>query len=438
MEAEVLRRTWSVCPICLKRIAAERLRVGDEVFLRKACAEHGAFQSVIWRGRSDMGRWIGDAEGGPSGEPPCPEACGLCPEHLQRSCCVLLEVTRRCDLACRFCFADGVRADSGDARDPSFEELEASISRLVDPGKTLLQLSGGEPAMRDDLPRIVAAAKEAGCRYVQLNSNGIRLAEDPGYARSLAEAGLSFVFLQFDGTDEAIYEKLRGRPLLEVKLRAIANCAAQNLGLTLVPTLVRGVNTGDIGAILRFGMANSPAVRGVHFQPVSFFGRIPGPPSDDMRFTLDELMFEIERQTGGMVRRENLLPSRCDHPLCGFHGDFVVAPQGLMPLSRKGDLEERCCCGPAGASAPAEKNRRFVARRWERPPEGEGDFSVGDMRDMGYFLARVRSHGFTVTAMAFQDAWNLDLERLRRCSLHVFEDGRLVPFCAHYLSGWKE
>jgi hypothetical protein len=55
---------------------------------------------------------------------------------------------------------------------------------------------------------------------------------------------------------------------------------------------------------------------------------------------------------------------------------------------------------------------------------------------MGTFLHRVRSHGFTVTAMAFQDAGNLDLERLRQCSLHVFDHGRFIPFCARYLSAW--
>jgi hypothetical protein len=36
--------------------------------------------------------------------------------------------------------------------------------------------------------------------------------------------------------------------------------------------------------------------------------------------------------------------------------------------------------------------------------------------------------------MPFQDAENLNIERLRRCSLHVYDHGKLVPFCAHYLS----
>jgi uncharacterized radical SAM superfamily Fe-S cluster-containing enzyme len=77
-----------------------------------------------------------------------------------------------------------------------------------------VQLSGGEPTVRDDLPLLVSAAKEAGCSHVQLNTNGLRLAEDEEYVRTLADAGLSFVFLQFDGTDDAFYRALRGRDLL--------------------------------------------------------------------------------------------------------------------------------------------------------------------------------------------------------------------------------
>jgi len=178
-------------------------------------------------------------------------------------------------------------------------------------------------------------------------------------------------------------------------------------------------------------VSGSPAVRGVHFQPVSYLGRTPAVPADDMRLTLDELVAGIEDQTGGMIQAEHLLPSRCDHPLCGFHGDFVAAPDGrLVPLLSRRESGTGCGCG----AATAEQNRAFVARRWQRPPQSPGGSCCGDMRDMDGFLDRVKSHGFTVTAMAFQDAGNLDLERLRRCSLHVFQDGRFVPFCAYYLS----
>ncbi|MBR2328425.1 MAG: hypothetical protein IKA58_00890, partial [Clostridia bacterium] len=65
----------------------------------------------------------------------------------------------------------------------------------------------------------------------------------------------------------------------------------------------------------------------------------------------------------------------------------------------------------------------------------EAEAYTGAPDDFDGFLARVKSHGFTITGMAFQDAWNIDLERLRRCSLHVYRDGRIVPFCANYIKG---
>ena len=429
MSREWPQATASVCPVCLKRIPAQRVRTGDAVFLRKACEAHGSFESVLWRGHVDVDDWTGPRAEPPPGNPRCPTECGLCPDHLQESCCVLLEVTGRCNLACRFCFAAGDRGE-----EPTLAWLKTALRQLAQPGQTLVQLSGGEPILRDDLPEVVAAAREAGCRYVQLNSNGIRLAEDPGYMRELAEAGLSFVFMQFDGTEDDIAVRLRGRPLLALKQRAIEHCAAQNVGVTLVPTLVPGVNTDSIGEILRFAVARAPAVRGVHFQPVSYFGRMPAVPTDGMRFTLDELLAAIGVQAGEVIDAGHLRPSRCDHPLCGFHGDFVVAPAGgrLIPLTPRRSAE----CGCGGGPVTAERNREFVGRRWQRPSPAGGDIAGGDLRDMGVFLRRVETHGFTVTAMAFQDAGNLDLERLRRCSLHVFDQGRRVPFCAHYLSAW--
>ena len=106
------------------------------------------------------------------------------------------------------------------------EDLKAAVREIVSQcGQPLLQLSGGEPTLREDLPELVRYAKEAGCSCVQVNTNGIRLAEDPSYAAALAEAGLDIVFLQFDGTRDEIYKVLRGRPLLQTKLRACPGSA---------------------------------------------------------------------------------------------------------------------------------------------------------------------------------------------------------------------
>ena len=424
---EIIRHTYSVCPVCLKRIPAVHKAYGKAVYLEKTCPEHGDFSAVIWRGRRDMEAWRGGLPPIAAGENEnCPHGCGLCAEHRQGTCCVLLEVTKRCNLRCSFCFAEG-----GGGEDIPFDVIRKRLQALAVPGETLVQLSGGEPTVRGDLPQIIAAAKEAGCQYVQLNTNGIRLGEDSQYVRDLAEAGLSFVFMQFDGTHDGIYRALRGRELLQIKKQAIDNCARHNLGVTLVPTIVPGINTQDIGNILRFAVSQSPVVRGVHFQPVSYFGRYPALPADERRFTLDELLAAIEEQAGTLVPWDSLLPSRCDHPLCGFHGSYIVMPdKTLSPLHR---MDNSC----RSKTTTAEQNRAFVALKWQRPQTGEAgndDAVESGFDSFNSFLQRIRSHSFTVTAMAFQDAGNLDLERLRRCSLHVFDDGRFVPFCAYYLT----
>ena len=432
-DPKILYKTWSVCPTCMKRIAAERVQIRDEIFLRKTCDEHGTFNSIIWRGLSDINEWVDGSDSPNTDDPQCHNCDGLCSDHLQKTCCVILNIAKRCNLSCRFCFAD--QGSSFD--EPTFEEIKESLFELIVKDKTLVQLSGGEPTMRDDLPEIIKAAKDLGAKYVQLNSNGIRLSEDKEYVKKLAEAGLSFVFMQFDGTEDAIYESLRGRPLMKIKQKAIENCAEHNLGVTLVPTIVRGINTHNIGEILRFAISKSPKVRGVHFQPVTFVGRVQENPTNIDRFTLDELIAKITIQTEGAINAHNLKPSKCNHPLCGFHGDFLVQGNKLVFLDKQEEPEVKSCC-QSGAGA-AEKRREFIARRWQRPPATivKMDSCCGDVHDMEGFLKQVKSHGFTVTAMAFQDAGNIDFSRLRKCSLHVFERGRFIPFCAYYLSGWK-
>ncbi|MEG2144436.1 MAG: radical SAM protein, partial [Oscillospiraceae bacterium] len=328
MSKRIIRASASVCPICLKRIPARQVMEEESlaVWQEKTCPLHGDFRNIIWRGRFPIDSWRGDFPSmNPNDAPNCPNACGLCEEHQQKTCCVVLEVTSKCNLHCKFCFANGGEETE---KEPSFEKLCEDIKALAVGGRTLLQLSGGEPTERSDLPQLVRAAKAAGCKYVQLNTNGLRIGRDPKYLHELAEAGLSFVFLQFDGTDDGIYRALRNRPLFLDKCRAIAACSRENIGVTLVSTIVPNVNTHALGDILRFGIKHSPAVRGVHFQPASFFGRIPNAPTDHERYLLDELIYDLSEQSQGLISVGDLTPSCCDHPLCGFHGDFVVLPKG--------------------------------------------------------------------------------------------------------------
>lgn len=423
---EHLHDTRSICPVCRKQLPAAIVREGADVFLKKHCPQHGDFSALIWRGGGVPYESWGEER--PADIPEhCPNGCGLCPGHGQGTCCILVEVTNRCNLHCPFCFAEGGEVLS---EEPSVEELSHIFRALVEKKLTFIQLSGGEPTVRDDLPEIVAAAKAAGATSIQLNTNGIRLAREPEFTRKLAEAGLTFVFLQFDSTDPAVTRALRGGDLLPDKLAAIDLCGSLGLGVTLVPTMVRGKNDGQIGDLIRFAISKTPVVRGVHFQPVSFFGRCPHEPADEERYTLPELLRDIEEQADGMVKLTDISPSCCDHPRCGFHSDYIVLPDGLLSLNPHKKA-------PAGGKTSALSNRCYIARRWTRDSESEqliARTETLDPKDLSTFLALGKSNMFTLTAMAFQDRWNLDLERLNSCSLHVWDKGKIVPFCARYIT----
>jgi uncharacterized radical SAM superfamily Fe-S cluster-containing enzyme len=338
-----------------------------------------------------------------------------------------MEVTWRCDLGCPVCFASSGKAAPPD---PSVDALARLFDRVhAASGYCNVQLSGGEPTVRDDLPALIRLGKDKGFPFIQLNTNGLRIAREPGYAAILARAGLDSVFLQFDGTVDTIHSALRGRPLHEDKLSAIRALSEAGIGVVLVPTVVPGVNDHDLGTILRLAAAHSPGVRGVHFQPVSYFGRYPSSPDDGQRITLPELMRLLEKQTDGTVRAMDFVPPGCEHSHCSFHANYVVTESGgLQKLSSGGS-----CCPPRPASEGADKAKSFVKRQWASPGTPLPMDTRPDALDA--FISRAATHTLAVSAMAFQDAWSLDLERLKGCCIHVVApDGRLVPFCAYNLT----
>lgn len=420
------------------------------MYFEKSCPLHGDFATPVWRGQPSYESWAGlktmkapciSETAAVSG---CPFECGLCPEHRQTSCCVLLEVTGRCNLKCPVCFAEAGEEVSAD---PGYDTVRGWYQRLLDAGGPYnIQLSGGEPTVRDDLPELVALGRSMGFDFIQVNTNGLRLAREPAFLEKLARAGLSTVYLQFDGTEQEIYRKLRGGDILADKLEAVRLCGETGVGVILVPTVAPGVNDHNLGEIIKLGLENMPVVRGVHFQPLTFFGRYPGPPSEQMRITLPEVIMCIERQTQGRIKNEHFRPSGCLDPLCSFQGNFISMPGGdLLAISRRdladdrADSGESCCGKPARGDEGSSKAREFVATRWRAPqpaPEPQKCCCGQNEPDsLDLFLERARTHTFCISGMAFQDAWNIDLERLKLCYIHtVAPDGRIIPFCAYNLT----
>jgi hypothetical protein len=90
------------------------------------------------------------------------------------------------------------------------------------------------------------------------------------------------------------------------------------------------------------------------------------------------------------------------------------------------------------------KSTRFLTHQWaapeiEMPPASKAGkekcCDCSETPSLDDFLNRIKTHTFAVSGMAFQDVWNVDLERTRNCCIHVVApDGRLVPFCLYNLT----
>ena len=431
--ANKIGETDALCPVCLKTIHADKVEEGDDVFIVKKCPDHGEWKVKIWSGaenykylyefaavpKTPKKRAVGEIRD-------CPQECGLCDRHLQHSCLVVAEVTNRCNLNCPICFATA----NGCGYDfhPDMETIKGMFKTIVEyvNSPRCVQLSGGEPTVRDDLPEIVKMAKDMGIEHIEVNTNAVRISKDIEYLKKLRDAGVDDFYMQFDGTDDEIYMKTRGKPLFEVKKKAIENCKeVGGIGITLVVTVSPDINLDSVGEIIKFATDNVPVVKGVHFQPIAHFGRYPVEPKDENRVLLPDLVKAIEKQTKGMLRADNFMPTSCSNVHCDLKSLSVVLPDGsLFPLTTMS-------LGPPKKTENiADKTRTEVSQYWrviEDTMDGGNDTEDNSWKS---FVKRAKTHYLTVSAMAFQDAWTGETERWERCCIHVVTlDGKLIPFC---------
>ena len=426
----------------------------------------------------------------------CPYNCGLCPEHLSTCSLALIDLTNRCNFNCNFCYANVQK--SGYLVEPSLEEIDRIMKhfRSKPIPAIAIMFTGGEPTVRKDFPEICKMAKDNGFKEVIVATNGYGFQKKNGgleWTKKVKQAGLDTLYFQFDGINDVTYEKTRGiKNLMSYKQRVIDNCRKAKLdSIVLVATIAKGVTDIEVGNIIQYAIDNVDVVRGITFQPVSLCGRIAYEERQDLRITNADVLKIIEEQTGGKVSMENAwyplttivefgrviayladvepIEFTC-HPDCGFASYMVVDPDSgeMMPIMEYFD---------------PLKVIDFANRFWEKVKHKEkkqlrvfedllGDF--GKTLDKGLnFLDKTQlrarfllgvlqymkkpgklmemfsrllmrgdwesvssfSYGaLLLSSMHFQDAYNMDIERTKRCIVHfgvAMPDGSVkeISFC---------
>jgi 7,8-dihydro-6-hydroxymethylpterin dimethyltransferase len=108
----------------------------------------------------------------------------------------------------------------------------------------------------------------------------------------------------------------------------------------------------------------------------------------------------------------------------------VLSEDGKLISTTHFDLAKQP--SPDGAAA---QSMEYVRRHWKYYADSEAALLHGSPRDAGNLFERIHSHSLCISGMAFQDAWNIDLERLQRCCIHIVTaQQELIPFCAYYLT----
>lgn len=468
---KVLEETSSICPGCyqegnIEKIKAEIIEKDGKVWMIKSCKKHGTFKDIYFSDVDIYKKWFKyEAPGidSPDVKTKILNYPALYDVHESQSVLTNLLVTNRCDLRCNYCFMNA--GASGHVYEPSLAEimelmLQARNERPM--GSKAIQITGGEPTIRDDLLDIVKMAKDVGFSHVQVNTNGIKLADDVEFCRQLKEAKVNTVYMSFDGVTK------KTNPWIEKNKQAINNLREANLKIVLVPVLIGDKNLKETGKIVKFAIENMDIVRGVNFQPISFCGRIKKLKDDrriKQRVDYVMMMDALEKEFDGAISRNDFYPvpfvypiSRLiellkgetqveftAHPGCGGATYIFVDDDGKpLPVTRFIDVErllkfidkESNITGPFKkvriASAFLRTIDDFVD--YNKAPKGFDlkkllkDAALGGSYDS---LRGFHYKSLFLGSMWFQDPFNLNIDRLKRCVIHYTTPEGIVPFCSY-------
>ena len=465
-----LEKTESICPACYQKgrickIDASIVEDNGKVWITKNCKEHGFFKDIYFSDIEIYEKWMKYGvigESSPDVKTTLFNEPALYEEHKSQSVLTNLLVTNRCNLRCSYCFMNA--GASGVVYEPTLDQIKNLMiqARNERPmGSKAIQITGGEPTIRDDLIDIVKIAKNVGFSHVQVNTNGLKLAEDFEYCKKLKGEGVNTIYMSFDGVTK------KTNPWITQNKKAIDNLRKVKLKIVLVPVLIAGKNLNEAGKIIRFALENMDIIRGVNFQPVSFCGRIKkvkDEKRDKQRVDYVKMMEAIEKEFNGQISREDFYPvpfvfpisklikflkgetqvEFTAHPGCGGATYVFYENRKIIPVTRFIDVESmlKFIDKKTKITGPLKKFRVAISlwrnlSKFVDNDKAPKDFDLKKiLKDaaLGGSYDSLRPFHYKslfIGSMWFQDAFNLNVDRLMRCVIHYSTPEGIIPFCAY-------
>jgi uncharacterized radical SAM superfamily Fe-S cluster-containing enzyme len=431
--------TNSICTTCFRKVEAKIVFQDDRVYMHKRCPRHG-FERVLIS--TDIEYYKRSRLTLKAGQLPtkfntpirygCPYDCGLCPDHEQHSCLSLVEITDACNLTCPICYAE-----SGTHRQThrTLEQVEFMLDCVVrnEREPDIVQISGGEPTIHPQFFEILDAARRRPIKHLMLNTNGIRIAQDPDFAARLKDYLPGFeVYLQFDSLEEAPLQELRGADLRRIRCQALDRLNEHNISTTLVVTVKKGSNDGEMGRIIDFALRQR-CVRGVTFQPIQAAGRLEQFDAATDRLTLSEVRQNILDQHS-LFKPEDIIPVPC-HPDALAMCYAVKVGNKAVPLTSL--IDPQVLLQGEGNTIVYERDPKlrdqvFKLFSTSHSPES----ATTSLKQLLCCLPLVQvpeamtyDKIFRVLIIQFMDAQNFDVRSVKKSCIHIVHpDGRIIPF----------
>jgi hypothetical protein len=318
-ERAIIDTTTSLCRTCKRSVPAEIVRASGKVYMLKTCEAHGREEVLL----SSDAAWYEQTTAydshleKPASPRPvkagCPYDCGPCEQHEQRNHLPVVPITSKCDLDCPICYTHN---KNDGAYHMSEAELGAILGHLerIAPDRRIINITGGEPTQHPGLERLLEMCARAGVRRVTLSTHGLRFLRDEALLERLARMDAR-VILSFDSFEAEANKKMLGGNHFAAKMRVLELCEKHGVGTTLLPVLARGLNDHEVGAFVALALSKE-FIRSVEFHPMTFTGQSGSGFDRGARYTTPDVLVDLERQTEGLLRASDFVPSPLAHPLC--------------------------------------------------------------------------------------------------------------------------
>ena len=177
-----------------------------------------------------------------------------------------LSVTDRCNLRCSYCMPEESYTWLPKADVLSFEETARLVDRFVELGVDKVRITGGEPLLRQELPKLIEMLASRPLQDLAMTTNGVLLAD---HAASLKRAGLGRLTVSLDSLEPETFAMLTRRDDLARVLSGIdASRAAGFKGTKIDTVAIADINERELPALIEYGRSVDAEVRFIEYMDV--------------------------------------------------------------------------------------------------------------------------------------------------------------------------